>query len=72
MGEKLSRLRNKANLTQLELAQKAGVGLGTIRNWEQNRRVPLLDIAAKVAKALGVSIDDLAGTPPKKGKKSKG
>jgi transcriptional regulator with XRE-family HTH domain len=63
MGERLQELRRAAGLSQPGLAQAAGVPVGTLRNWEQGRRVPLLDTAAAVARALGVTLDDLAGTP---------
>jgi transcriptional regulator with XRE-family HTH domain len=72
MGERLQRLRQAAGLSQPQLAEAAGVPVGTLRNWEQGRRVPLLDTAACVAGALGVSLDELAPpvapAPAKKGK----
>ena len=64
MGERLQRLRLAANLSQAELARRAKVPIGTLRNWEQDRRVPLLDTAVRVAQALGVSLDVLAGLGP--------
>ncbi len=61
MGKRLIRLRKAMNnLSQAGLARLANVPLGTIRNWEQDRRVPRLDTAAKVAKALNVSLDLIA------------
>jgi putative transcriptional regulator len=33
-------LRRRANLTQLEFAERLGVPVETIRNWEQGKRVP--------------------------------
>ena len=61
MGQRLQRLRKAAGMSQEDLARAAPVPIGTLRNWEQDRRIPRLDTAAKVAKALGVSLDDLAG-----------
>jgi transcriptional regulator with XRE-family HTH domain len=66
MGQRLQRLRQEAGMSQPELAKAADVPLGTLRNWEQGRRMPLLDTAARVAGALGVSLDELAGHQPKK------
>ena len=63
MGEKVQRLRSAAGLSQAQLAAAAGVPLGTLRNWEQDRRIPLLDTAARVARALAVSLDQLAPEP---------
>jgi transcriptional regulator with XRE-family HTH domain len=66
MGGRLQRLRKAAGLSQSQLAQAAAVPIGSLRNWEQDRRMPLLDTAARVASALGVSLDELAGqaAPP--------
>ena len=33
-------IRGKLSLTQQEFAQMIGVSVGTLRNWEQGRRVP--------------------------------
>ncbi len=33
-------LRNRSQLTQVEFAQRLGVPLDTIRNWEQGKREP--------------------------------
>jgi putative transcriptional regulator len=46
-------LRRFVGLTQVEFAQAIGISVHTLRNWEQNRRVPegpalaLLRIAAR-------------------------
>src|SRR5262245_32568467 len=60
MGNRLKRLREAAGLSQPKLAKAACVPVGTLRNWEQDQRVPRLDTAFRVAKALGVSLDLLA------------
>lgn len=59
MGQKLQRLRKAVGLSQSQLAKAAGVPVGTLRNWEQDIRSPLLTTAGRIAKALGVSLDDL-------------
>jgi transcriptional regulator with XRE-family HTH domain len=61
LGTRLRRLRQAAGLSQQQLADRARVPLGTLRNWEQDRRAPLLDTAGRVAVALGISLDELAG-----------
>jgi transcriptional regulator with XRE-family HTH domain len=76
MGERLKRLRQAAGLTQAQLADRVGLSLGAVRNWEQDRRVPLFDAAIRAAQAMGVSLDVLAGlaepqakpTKPRKGR----
>ena len=65
-GEVLQRLRKEAEMSQAELAEAAGVPIGTVRNWEQNRRVPGLDTAARVASALKVSLDVFVAAPAKR------
>jgi transcriptional regulator with XRE-family HTH domain len=72
MGERLARLRRAAGLSQPQLAELVGVPVGTLRNWEQDRRVPLLDTAARVAGALGVSLDELAPPVPPPARKPRG
>jgi len=53
-GEILKGLREREGLTQTELAEKSQVPIGTIRDYEQNRREPLFSTAARLAAALGV------------------
>lgn len=55
-GKRLKEARTKAGLQQKELAQKSGVSLRTIQNWEGDKRRPShLEAVAEVAKVLGVS-----------------
>jgi transcriptional regulator with XRE-family HTH domain len=54
---KICRLKNK--LSQDELAEKTNVSRKTICNYEQNRSIPPVDVAGRIAVALGVSIDEL-------------
>jgi len=53
-GERLQSLRARAGLTQMQLADKAGVPLTTLRNWEHDRREPMASALFKLARALGV------------------
>jgi transcriptional regulator with XRE-family HTH domain len=59
-GQRLKELRERAGLTQAQLAERSGVPLGTIRDYEQVKRSPLLPTAVSLAKALGVSIEVFA------------
>lgn len=73
MGVRFKRLREAAGLSQSQLARAAGVPVTSLQQWEQGRRTPLLDAAARVAEALDVSLDDLAGIgqPPRRKPKGK-
>jgi transcriptional regulator with XRE-family HTH domain len=64
MGHRLAELRRRAGLTQEGLARASGVGTDAIRKYERGRRTPLFDQAIKLAQAMGVSLDELAGIEP--------
>ncbi len=55
LGERLRRLREKLNMTQAEVAAKAGVSAALIGQIELGRVSPSLKTISKVALALGVS-----------------
>ncbi|MGN5630573.1 helix-turn-helix domain-containing protein [Streptomyces sp. AC154] len=65
LGDKLSRLRRLAGLTQEELAEKSAVSVDVIRKLEQKRkgsaRLPTLHA---LAGGLGVELTTLLGDPP--------
>lgn len=58
-GEKLKEAREAAGLTQAQLAEQSGIPLGTIREYEQNKREPLVSKAGKLARALKQSMEAL-------------
>jgi putative transcriptional regulator len=59
MKNRIKELRQKYNLTQEELAQKAGVRRETIVFLEQGKYSPSLKLAHQVAKILKTTIDKL-------------
>ena len=59
---KLREIRAAAELTQERLAAESGLGLGTIRDYEQGKREPLLSTAFKLSRALGVSVEAFAAS----------
>ena len=65
MGKRMQRLREAAGLSQPKLAEAAGVPVGTLRQWEQDRRLPSLEGFIRLANGLGVSLDELAGRKPR-------
>ncbi|MBI4595460.1 MAG: helix-turn-helix domain-containing protein [Candidatus Tectomicrobia bacterium] len=58
-AEKLSKLRKEKGLTQEELAKKIGVGIAQMRRYEKGVSSPTLEVIKNMAKALGVSSDEL-------------
>jgi transcriptional regulator with XRE-family HTH domain len=58
-GETLARLRKEAGLSQTGLALKAGIAIDTLRRWEQNRNLPQIDDAYRLAKAIGIDVGEL-------------
>ena len=59
MKNRIKELRVKLNMTQEELAQRAGVRRETIVFLEQGKYNPSLQLAHDVAVALGTSVDEL-------------
>jgi len=57
MKNNIKELRTKLNMTQEELAQKAGVRRETIVFLEQGKYNPSLNLAYEVSKALKSSLD---------------
>jgi transcriptional regulator with XRE-family HTH domain len=55
----LKEAREKAGLTQVQLAEKTGLPVGSIRNWEQGHRVPRLGVVLTLARAVGVPVEQL-------------
>lgn len=59
LGKNLSKFRKEKGLTQEDLVKKSGVAISQIRRYETDKASPTLDVIAKLAKALGSSIDEL-------------
>jgi transcriptional regulator with XRE-family HTH domain len=60
-GSRLRRTREEQGLSVLALAGMTEIQPRTIERWEDGLHYPKIEDAAKVATALGVSLDDLAG-----------
>ena len=55
--------RERAGLTQAELARTIGVTRQTLIAIEQQKYSPTLELAFQIARAFGVGIDDLFAYP---------
>ncbi len=64
-AELLKALRDKAGLSQNGLAERSGVAVSTIRQFEYGMREPTYGTLVKLARGLGVSLAafDPAGGP---------
>lgn len=58
-GENLRRLRREKGMTQGDLAKTVAVWFTAISNIERGESEPSLELAAKLAAALGVTVDEL-------------
>jgi len=55
----MKEFRARNNLTQEDLARKVGVRRETILAIEKEKYSPSLDLAYKIAKALGTTLDEM-------------
>jgi transcriptional regulator with XRE-family HTH domain len=58
-GKNLSRFRKEKGLTQEDLVKRSAVAISQIRRYEADNSSPTLDVVTRLAKALGVSIDEM-------------
>lgn len=56
---KLKEIRERKNISQTELAVNVGVSVRHIAFIESGDRKPSLDLAFKISKSLGVSLEDI-------------
>lgn len=59
LSERLRKVRLNKNLTQQEVAERAGLHLTYVGHLEAGKYHPTVFVVWKLAKALGVSIDTL-------------
>lgn len=56
----LRKIRQRAKFTQVKLAERSGVPLDTIRDYEQGRSTPSVERLFILADTLGCSTEDFA------------
>ncbi len=59
LGRRVCYLRGKAGLTQLDLSLEAGLAKSYVSEIEAGKRNPSLSSLSKMAKGLGVSLEEL-------------
>lgn len=61
IAEKIRKIRKDRNISQEELAFKAGLNRAYVEYIERGERKPSVDTLAKLAKALKVKLSELVG-----------
>lgn len=59
MGERLKKLREKAGMTQKEVAEKIGVGQSSVSMWEIGKSTPQTKLLIKIAELYGCSVYEI-------------
>ena len=59
-GEIIRTIRKEQGLSQIELAQKAGIAVNSVRLYESGKREPKIGSLRRIAQALGVDVYALA------------
>ena len=67
MHENIKRLRKRAGLTQVQLAEHLDVGQNTVSMWETGCAKPSVGKLPQLARILGCRIDELYGEEEKEG-----
>jgi transcriptional regulator with XRE-family HTH domain len=61
IGHKIAELRKQKNVSQVDFAKLVGVSREMIGRYERDEVIPSIEVAKKIADALEVSLDYLAG-----------
>ena len=59
LGENLKRIRTEKGITQGDIARALEIDKSFVSNIENGKTNPTLATIAKIAKAIGVSVDEL-------------
>jgi transcriptional regulator with XRE-family HTH domain len=63
LGRTIKTRAAELGLSQTELAQRTGVHVRQIRRYQQGEQQPVLTVAKRLAEALDLTLDELAGAP---------
>jgi transcriptional regulator with XRE-family HTH domain len=67
VGQIIGDLRKKADMTQMELADRLSISYQAVSNWERGQSMPDISKLPELAGILGVNVDTLLGESPKSG-----
>lgn len=65
LGTKIADLRKKKGLTQAQLADLLNISNKTVSRWETGEGYPEITLLSPLARALGVTVDELLAEPAK-------
>lgn len=63
IGKRIRKIREERDITQADLAKSAKVGANYIPRVERGELVPSLEVAHRIAQALGITLDELCSKP---------
>lgn len=61
VGEQIRRVRERENLTQVDVCGRSGIDVAQYSRIEQGHASPLLDTLIRIADAIGVPLAELVG-----------
>ncbi|WP_438432483.1 helix-turn-helix domain-containing protein [Gorillibacterium sp. sgz500922] len=61
VGQTINELRKKADMTQMELADRLGISYQAVSNWERGTSMPDISKLPDLAELFGVSVDTILG-----------
>lgn len=64
ISQNITKYREKAGLSQKELAARLNTSPSRVSNWEQGANCPTIDMLFDVCKILNISINDIYGVYP--------
>ena len=63
-ADKMTHARKDKGISRADLAERLGTSSAIVGRYERDEMTPSIEVAAKVAKELDVSLDYLAGNSP--------
>ncbi|MFC3741957.1 helix-turn-helix domain-containing protein [Paractinoplanes deccanensis] len=64
VGPRLKELRQRRDITLTDLAERTGISISTLSRLEAGLRLPTLEQLLPLARAYGVTLDELVDAPP--------
>ena len=59
LGQKITTIRKEKKLSQIDIANAVGVSRDAVSKYERDDIIPSVEVAKKIARTLGVSLDYL-------------